>query len=135
MGKKSWVLMGEYTAETTSFSECTGGAVVSPFSPSVSGMLKALRVVANRSAATSLINHILFRLTCAEWTPNKIEVGGQGSGLQTAPALMSGDTSKMDWEVEQPVKAGVPITVEAKNVTADTPVTVSALIYGLIEIS
>jgi hypothetical protein len=42
-----------------------------------------------------------------------------------------GSQQGADWEVDEPVKAGVPITIEAKNNTVDTPVTVSVFLYGL----
>jgi hypothetical protein len=90
-----------------------------------------LRTVVNRSAATSLINHIQWKLTCAAWRPNVLEVGAQGAGIQTAGVA---ETGPMDWAVQQPVLAGTPITIEARNVTADTPVTVSALIYGCFDV-
>lgn len=128
-----WDLMGEYDSETTSFTAFAGGGGASPYYPAASGRLKALRLVCNRSAAASLINHIAVKLTSTIFTPNAITIGAQGSGLQTAPAFQSGDDSKMDWQVDQPVEVGQKITMEGKNVTADTPVTVSALLYGYFE--
>lgn len=131
---KIWRLLGQYDAETTTFSAFAVTGMASPFTPDFNGRLVGLRGIANRSAASSLVNHVEFRLTCASFNPNTIEVGVQGSGLQTAPALQSGSTATNDWEVDQPVIAGVPITLEGRNVTADTPVTVSALLYGLFEV-
>lgn len=128
-----WKLLGEYDAEITTYSELAGGGGSSPYSPVESAQLVGLRTVINRSAATSLINHIQFKLTCATFKPNSIECGGQGSGLQTAPALAGGVVAQSDWEVNQPVQAGVPITIEARNITTDTPVTVTALLYGLFD--
>jgi len=125
-----WRLLGEYDAETTTYSACAGTAQTSPYTPDFSGNLIGMRAIPNRSAATSLINHVQFRLTCTTFNPNVIHVGGQGTGLQTAPALQQGG---MDWQCSQPVQSGVPITVEARNVTADTPVTVSVLLYGLFD--
>lgn len=125
-----WRLLGEYTAETTTYSALTGGVASSPYTPDETAKLVGLRVVMNRSAATSLINAIQFRLTCVTFKPNSIEAVGVGSGLQTAPAQMSGETAITDYSVNQPVAAGVPITIEARNVTADTPVTVSCLLMG-----
>jgi len=127
---KYWRLVGEYDAETTTFSACAGAAQTSPYTPDETAKLVGLRVIANRSAASSLINHVQFRLTCTTFKPNTIHAGGQGTGLQTAPALQQGG---IDYPVEQDVQAGVPITVEARNVTADTPVTVSVLLYGCFE--
>lgn len=130
---KYWDCLGEYDAESTSWSALAGGAGTSPYSPQHTGRLVGLRVVVNRDAATSLTNHVQFRLSCPSFVPNSFIVGGQGSGLQTAPALMSGDTSQSDWVVDQPVTAGVPITIEGRDVTADTPVTNSVLLYGCFQ--
>lgn len=125
-----WRLLGQYDAESTSYTAFAVAGMASPYTPDESGKLTALRAVPNRSSAASLINHIQFRLTCTTFRPNSIECGCQGSGLQTAPALQQGGA---DWDVDQPVQAGVPITLEGRNVTADTPVTVSALLYGRFE--
>jgi len=128
-----WLLLAEYDSETTSYTACAGAAQTSPFNPVENARLVGLRSIINRSAASSLINHVQWKLTCTSFTPNEMHAGGQGSGLQTAPALQSGNTSQNDYEVNQPVQAGVPIKIEARNVTADTPVTVSALLYGLFD--
>lgn len=122
-----WRLIGEYTDETKTFSALTGGAVTSPYTPDEDARLVGLRVVINRSAATSIINAVQFRLSCTTFKPNAIEVGGMGGGLQTAPAMQA---ETLDWSIMQPVKAGVPITIEARNITADTPITVSVLLWA-----
>lgn len=128
-----WKALGQYDAETTTYSECAVSGFTSPYSPVENARLKGLRMIINRSSAASLINHVQAKLTCSTFKPNSIECGGQGSGLQTAPALQSGSTAILDWTVDQEVQAGVPITIEMRNVTADTPVTVSVMIYGLFE--
>jgi len=123
----------EYDAESTSWSSPTGvgGSTINgSYTPQADGNLIGLRVVVNRDAATSLTNHVQFKLTCPLWGSRSCIVGGQGTGLQTAPALMGGDGSKLDYEVDLPVKSGVPITITARDVTADTPVTNSVLLYG-----
>lgn len=132
---KIWRLLGQYDAESTTYTAFAVSGMASPFTPDFSGRLKGLRAVVNRSAASSLINHVGIRLRCTIWKPNTIEVGAQGSGLQTAPAFMSGDDSKMDWEIDQPIQVSVPIEIEGRNITADTPVTVSVLLYGLFEVA
>lgn len=131
MSNKVWRCLGQYDAETTTFSALAVTGFTSPYTPDFNGRLVGLRTVVNRSAASSLVNHVEYRLTCSKWNPNTIEVGAQGNGLQTAPAPQA---ESLDWQVDQPVIAGVPITIEARNVTADTPVTVSSLIYGLFEV-
>lgn len=128
-----WRLLGEYNAETTTYSECAGTAQTSPYTPDFSGRLVALRCIVGGGAATSLVNHIQFRMTCTTFKPNVLHCAGQGSGLQTAPAVKIGEV--LDWPCDQPVQSGVPITVEGRNVNAATPVTVDAMIYGLFELS
>jgi len=127
---KYWRLLAEYDSETTTYTACAGPKGASPYLPDASGRLRGLRVIVNRSAATSLVNHVQFRLTCTGWSPNAIEVGGQGSGLQTAPAFQP---AQMDWEVDQPIQSGVSISIEGRNNTVDTPVSVSVMLYGLFE--
>jgi len=124
---KMWRMITQYDAETTAYTACAG-TPASPYTPDFNGVLVGLRTIVNRSAATSLINHVQFKLTCNTFKPNSIEIGAQGSGLQTAPAEQP---PPMEWPIEQPVQAGVPITIEGRCVTADTPVTVSVLVYGL----
>lgn len=125
-----WRMMAHYNAETTTYSEAAGSPA-SPFTPDFNGRLIGLRLFANRDAATTLQNHVQAKLTCNTFKPNSIECGSQGSGLQTAPVLVSGPD---EWPVDQQVKAGVPITIEMRNVTADTPITVNVLLYGLFEL-
>lgn len=123
-----WRMMGEYNAETKTYS-ALAGTVTSPYTPDKTGKLVGLRAIESGDAATSLIQHVQFRLTCTMFNPNSIEVGLMGSGLQTAPSKHN----YMDWTVDQPVQAGVPITIEGRNLTADTPVGVLVHIYGLFE--
>ena len=128
---KVWRLLGDYNAETTTFS-AVGGAVTSPYTPDFNGRLIALRTNTYRDAATTLIELIQFRLTCTTFVPNALEVGAHGGGLQTVPAIQ---TPNEDWPVDQRVQSGVPITIEARNITADTPVGVRSDIWGLFEVS
>ena len=131
---KIWRLLGYYDAETTTYSAVAGlaGDGASPFTPDFNGRLVGLRTIQSQGAATTLIEHAVFKLTCANWRPNVIHIGVQGPGLMTAPAQNS---EHMDWAVDQPIQAGVPITIEAKNMTSATPVTVEALLYGCFEVS
>lgn len=125
-----WRLLGEYDGEATTFA-ALAGTPASPYTPDFNGKLIGLRTIPSGSAASSLLRHIEFRLTCSGWAPNTVEVGCQGSGLETAP-LNPGPS--MDWQIDQPVQAGVPITIEARNITGATPVTVEAFIYGLFDV-
>jgi len=126
-----WKVLGEYNAESTTFSAFAGGGGASPYNPVEDARLKGLRVLINRAAASSLINGLVFRLTSSSFQPNTIEVAGVGGGLQTAPIAA---VPYYDFEVDQPVRSGVQVTLEGKNVSeTDTPVTVSALLLGLFD--
>lgn len=126
---RTWRLIGHYDSETTAFTPCAGALQTSPYTPDFNGRLIGLRTVVMGGAATSLVQGILFRLNSTTFTPNVIEVEGQGSGIQTA---LYQQLMPIDWTVDQIVTAGVPIHVEGLNSAgAETPVTVNAAIFGL----
>jgi hypothetical protein len=122
-------LMGEYNSETKTYSACAG-TVTSPYTPDVDANLVGVRLINSRDAATTLTNHVQVKMTCTTFRPNVIEFGADGGGIQTAPVQA---VAPFDWACLQPVKAGVPITIEARNLTADTPVGVLVEIYGYFE--
>jgi len=122
-----WRLLGLYNAESTTYTACAGAAQASPYTPDEDATLVGLRVIVGGDAATTLTELVQFRISCTTFNPNSMEAMGLGSGLLTAPALK---VMPIDHPVNQPVKAGVPITVEARNVTADTPVGVSVALMG-----
>lgn len=124
-----WRLMGEYDAETTTFS-ALAGTPASPFTPDFNGRLLGLRTIPSGAAATTLMRHTQFRLTANYFRPNTIEVGSQGSGLETVPLVPN---NALDWQCDQPIMAGVPITIEARNIGGATPVSVEVFLYGLFE--
>lgn len=127
-----WRQIARYDAETTTYTACAGTNGASPYTPDFSGTLLGLRGIPGGGAATSLVNMVQFRLTCTTFKPNAIEAAVLGNGIQTAPAFKP---APLDFEVNQPVQAGVPIEVMARNQDADTPVTVDVALWGLFEIS
>jgi hypothetical protein len=127
---KLWRLIGRYDAESTTYTECAGTGATSPYTPDFNGRLVGLRGIAGGGAATTLINHVQFKLTCTTFKPNSIEAAAQGGGIMTAPAFIP---PALDFAVDQPVAAGVPITIEGRNLTADTPVSVDVQLYGCFE--
>lgn len=126
-----WKYLGEYDAESTTFTAFAGGAGASPYTPTKTARMTGLRVIVGADAATTLTEGVEFRLTCDTFDPNSIECGAQGSGLATVPALRANQA--FDWVVDQQVDAGVPITLEGRNITADTPVGVSVSLYAYFE--
>jgi hypothetical protein len=128
---RAWRLMGHYNAETATYSACAGSAQTSPYTPDFSGRLVGLKTQSSLAAATSLTGHIQFRLSCTTFKPNSIEAYAQGHGLETAPAKTH---PANEFSVDQPVQAGVPITVEGRCVDS-VPVTVETYVYGCFDVA
>ena len=126
---KYWRLLGHYNAITQAYSACAGVLQTSPFTPDVSGRLIGIRLTEGQQAATSLTCDVQIRLSCAIWKPNTMDSLLNGHGLRTVPC---GEQAVIDYTVDQPVQAGVPITVEGRNATA-TGVTPSVMVEGLLE--
>ena len=127
---RMWRLIGHYDAETQAYSACAGPLQTSPFNPDFDGTLVGLRVMEGQQAATSLIANVQLRLTCTIWKPNAMDVCINGGGLKTVPV---GFQNVIDYQVNQPVKAGLTIGIEGRNEVA-TAVTVSILILGCFEV-
>lgn len=126
---KYYDLLGEYDAETQAYSAFAVAGRASPYKCKLNGRLTGIRVVTNRTAATTLTSHVLIKLTCTDWSPNAVVVGGQGTGLQTAPAFPA---PVIDYDFDQPVVNGHDITLEGQCVGA-SDVTNSVLVYGRFE--
>ena len=124
---KYWKVLGVYDSETTAYTALAFTGFASPYTPTETAKLVGLRAIVAAGAATTLIEGFQFKLTSSTFKPNSIEIGGAGSGLHTAPAFAP---AAIDFAVDQPVQAGVPITIEGRNVTAETPVTVEIIIMG-----
>jgi len=125
-----WRLIGEMVETATTYGAVAGAAAPSPYVPDVDAQLVGIRVLIGRQTASSLTNNFQVRITCTTFNPNTIHVGAVGTGLQTAPANIP---NQVDFDVMQPVKAGVPITIEGRNTYANA-VTPDNLIFGLFEI-
>ena len=123
---KYWRLMGEYDAETATYSAFVGANAPSPFQPIENCKLIGLRVIICGTAATSLVEGLQFKLTCTTFKPNSIEIGAAGNGLRTAPATAQ---LPYDWAVDEPIQSGVPVTLEGRN-TVGTPVTCNVQVWG-----
>ena len=119
--------MGFYDSETTAYTEMAGTYATSPYTPTESAQLVGIRIINGHAAATTLTELQQFKLTCTTFKPNSIEVDGLGTGLATAPAFAS---PILDFVVDQKVLAGVPITIEGRNTTAETPITVETQVWG-----
>lgn len=126
---KYYRLLAHCTEETTTYAAAAGGLQASPFTPPEDAKLTGIRLIVNRTAATTLLDGLQVKLTCTTFKPNSIEVFTNGSGLQTAPAFA---VEPIDYDVLQEVRAGVPITVESRNVNGSA-VTVDVAVMGRFE--
>lgn len=129
---KFWRLIGHYNGESQTYEALAGAFQASPYTPDVDGRLRGIRLMVGGEAATSLVEGVQVRITSTTFTPtNTIHVGAMGNGLRTVPT--SGiQGSPIDFEVDQPVKSGVPITLEARHNVA-TAVTCQVFVFGLFE--
>lgn len=124
-----WRLIGEMVETATTYGAVAGAAAPSPYVPDVDANLVGIRIIASRQTASSLTNAQQIRLTCTTFNPNTLHVAITGTGLQTAPAFVM---NQLDYDVNQMVRAGVPITIEGRNTYANA-VTPDTLIMGLFE--
>lgn len=131
MGSKYWRLMGHYNGESQNYEALAGTWATSPYMPVENGRLKGLRLQIGGEAATSLVEGMQIKLTSTTFKPNSIEIGGMGNGLRTVPTSGQQGTS-IDFEVDQPVMAGVPITIEGRHNVA-TAVTNNSFVWGFFE--
>lgn len=107
-----------------------GAMTGSPYSPLANGRLIQLKLLVYGSAVTALIEGLVCRVTSVSFGGIPVHVVAAGGGLRTAPALPI-PVGIQNCDV--PVKTGVEIVCEIKNVTADTPVTVEATLIGVFE--
>lgn len=126
---KYYRLLAHCQEETTSYAAAAGTLQASPYTPPENAKMTGIRVIPCRTAATTLLDGLQIKLTCTTFKPNSIEVACNGSGLQTAPAF---PVRPIDYDVDQPVQAGVPITIESRNVNGSA-VTVDVLVLGRFE--
>jgi hypothetical protein len=123
---KYWRVIGHYNGEAQTFEALAGTFQTSPYSHDEDARLVGIRLITAPEAATSLVEGFQVRLSCAAWKPNVMHVAGCGNGLATVPAIPA---PIVDYDVDQPVKAGVPITIEARHAVA-TAVTANVLVLG-----
>lgn len=126
---KYYRMLGHLQEETTTYAAAAGAMQTSPYTPPEDAKLTGLRLIPSRTAATTLLDGLQVKLTCTTFKPNSIECYVNGGGLQTAPAFPMGH---IDYDVDQPVKAGVPITVESRNCNGSA-VTVDVALMGRFE--
>lgn len=126
---KYWRLLAHDIDEGTAYVAAAGTLQTSPYTPDEDARLIGLRVVIGRAAATTLTDEVQFKMTCTTFKPNTLHAMGVGTGLQTAPAV---GAPVVDHVVDQAVKAGVPITIEARRGNG-SGVTNNNYLMGLFE--
>lgn len=127
---KFWRLLGEMVETGTSFAPVAGAAAPSPYIPDIDATLIGIRIITGRQAASSLTNDFQITMVSTTFIPNEIHAGSCGSGLQTAPAILP---NQMDFEIFQPVKSGVKININGRNLYANC-VTPDNMIFGLFQV-
>lgn len=128
MGKYFRVI-GHYNGEAQTYEALAGAFQTSPYTPDEDARMTGIRVIVSGEAATSLTEGVQYRLSCTTFKPNVIHVAAAGNGLRTAPAMAQ---LIYDFDVDQPVKAGVPITIEGRHNVA-TAVTHNSIVLGRFE--
>lgn len=126
---KYWRLIGHYTGEAQTYEALAGAFQASPYTPDEDAQLIGARLICAPEAATSLVENYQIRMTCTTFKPNTIHLAGCGNGLATAPAIPA---PVVDYELNQPVKSGVPITIEGRHAVA-TAVTANIMVMGLFQ--
>jgi len=126
---KYWRCIGHYNGEATTYESLAGTFQASPYTPDEDAQLVGLRVMQAPEAATSLVEGYQIRLSCTTFKPNTMHVCGIGNGLATVPSVPA---PVVDYEVNQPVKSGVPITIEGRHAVA-TAVTANILLMGMFQ--
>ncbi len=117
--------MGTSQSVTKTYVAMTG----SPYSPLTDGKLVTVKLLACGDAATSLIEGVQVKVECPLWGV-PLTVATVGAGLRTVPQLpIPVGVQNCDLQV----RTGVQITVQIKNVTADTPVTPQYVVIGVFE--
>src|SRR5450756_729834 len=119
--KRFWRLLGEMVETATTYGPVAGAAQTSPYTPDIDAQLVGVRLITGRQTASSLTNDYQIQMTSTTFSPNVMHFCSVGSGLQTAPAVVA---NQIDYDVNQPVKSGVPITILGRNTYANavTPV-------------
>ena len=128
---KFWRLIGRMVGEDVTYvaaaANKAGGGGQASYLPDFTAQLVGLRCDEGGGAATGLMNHLQWKLTSTSFKPESIEAGVSGRGLQTAPATAP---KSEDFPVDQPVVSGTAITIEARNLNAETPVGVDSFLYA-----
>ena len=90
----------------------------SPYMPQADARLRKIILALSGDAATSLIERFDLRLKCKTFGGVDEVISVDGGGIHTATRM----PVNIELDVDLPVKAGVPITIEAKNnITSVTP--------------
>lgn len=126
---RTWELIGQYNSETTADTDLAG-TPASPWNPGENAKLIAVRTIVCDEAATSLVNVGVITLTCKAWGGHQLEAPFVGTGLRTVPAMIQ---PPIDSPTDLDVKAGVPVTMKGRHLTADTPITCNVLVWALLQ--
>ena len=100
------------------------------YSPLTNGRLIGVRLYACGDDAASLIEGVEVRLESVSFGGVPVTVMTAGAGIRTAPAVPIPVGSV---NCDLPVRTGINITVQLRNVTDDTPVQTQYMILGIFQ--
>jgi hypothetical protein len=123
---KYWRMIGHYNGEAQTYEALAGAFQASPYTHDESARLVGIRAIVSAEAATSLTEGVQFRLSCAGWKPNVMNVACAGNGLRTVPCDAQ---AVYDFDVDQPIAPGVPVAIEGRHNVA-TAVTTNIFLMG-----
>ena len=100
------------------------------YSPLTNGRLIGVRLYACGDAVSSVIEGVEVRIESVSFGGVPVTVMAVGGGIRTAPAqpIPVGSVN-----CDLPIRTGVNLTVQIRNVTDDTPVTPQYMILGIFQ--
>jgi len=126
-----WDQMFNTAGESTTLAAMNKGTTTSTDAYRVKrpGKLLKLVLLIGSEAATSLVEDVRVEITCTEWVPNTLMIGGNGSGLRTATTPQH---LPFEYDVDQPVKTDIDITANYIH-DSGVPVTSRIRVFGLFQ--
>jgi len=101
------------------------------WSPIANGRIVALHLVVYGSAVTALIEGVQAKIQCSSWGGYDVVVGSAGGGIRTAPGV---PIPVKSFDEDLAIETGKDVSVQFRNQTADTPVTVEIDLLATLEV-